>query len=84
MSACGLINTNRLAQVGVVTYLAPFLSALHPQARMEFIDICWELQGETDGVGWRFRKLLAQYACDGIRVSVCVRFSTNILSLWTF
>ena len=56
----GLTALPATSQVGVITYLAPFLSALHPAARLEFVDVCWELQGENDQ-NWRFRKLLAQY-----------------------
>jgi serine/threonine-protein phosphatase 4 regulatory subunit 1 len=47
-------------KIGVVTHLASFLLALPQQARLEFLDLCWELQTESDQ-NWRLRKLLAQY-----------------------
>jgi serine/threonine-protein phosphatase 4 regulatory subunit 1 len=47
-------------KIGVVTHLAAFLLALPQPARLEFLDLCWELQTESDQ-NWRLRKLLAQY-----------------------
>ena len=47
-------------KTGVVSHFAAFLSCLPPASRSDFLEICWELQSESDQ-NWRLRKLLAQY-----------------------
>jgi hypothetical protein len=47
-------------KTGVVSHFAAFLSYLPPASRSDFLEICWELQSESDQ-NWRLRKLLAQY-----------------------
>lgn len=61
--ACHSPSCRALLQVkaGVVRHLGKFLSVLSPATRETYITTVEDIQSES--VNWRFRKLIAKYAC---------------------